>query len=565
MGLADQDHPGLRVERALLHESLEELYEGAPCGYLSTLPDGTIIRANRRFLGWMGQRCEATVGRRFQDLLTVAGRIYHETHFAPLLQMQGYVNEVAFDLVTQAGRLPVIVNALQRKGEDGRPLFNRITIFNATDRRKYEQELLVARRAAEKAAAELQELNATLESRVQEEIAERLKAEEALRQAQKLESIGQLTGGVAHDFNNLLTIILGGLDMIERQLDAMPDTPETARLRRARGISADGAQRAATLTKRLLAFSRRQPLEPKVLQPNKLVAEMSELLRRTLGETIELETVLAGGLWRTVADPSQLENAILNLAVNARDAMPEGGKLTIETHNSALDEAYVAQVVEDLPAGQYVLIAVSDSGTGMDAATLEKVFEPFFTTKETGKGTGLGLSQVYGFVRQSGGHVRIYSELGEGTTIKIYLPRASGEEAEDARPSSAASDVRGGGEAVLVVEDYHDLRAYSSSVLRELGYRVVEAADGREALRLLEAHPDIELLFTDVVMPGGMNGRQLSDEAQRRRPKLKVLFTTGYTRNAIVHEGRLDPGVALISKPFTYDELATKVRALLDG
>ena len=564
--MAEHDHPGVGIDRALLQESLEELYEDAPCGYLSTQPDGTIIRVNRTLLDWLGRSGEDVVGRCLPDLLTVAGRIYHETHFAPLLRMQGFVSEVAFDLIVRGGeRLPVLVNAVQKKDEAGKPLFNRITIFNATDRRKYERELLIARRTAETATAELQALNATLEQRVQEEIAERLKAEEALRQALKLEAIGQLTGGVAHDFNNLLTIILGGLDMIERQLATMPDTPETARLRRARGISADGAQRAATLTKRLLAFSRRQPLEPKVIQPNKLVAEMSELLRRTLGETIELETVLAGGLWRTVVDPSQLENAVLNLAVNARDAMPDGGKLTIETHNSSLDEAYVAQVVEDLPAGQYVLIAVTDSGTGMDAQTLEKVFEPFFTTKETGKGTGLGLSQGYGYVRQSGGHIRIYSEPGEGTTIKSYLPRAHDQEAEVSRTAAPATSLRGSGETILVVEDYDDLREYSSTALGELGYRVLAAANGPDALQLLAAHPEIRLLFTDVVMPGGMNGRQLADEAQRRHPKLKVLFTTGYTRNAIVHHGRLDAGVELIGKPFTYDQLAAKVRQLLDG
>ncbi len=564
--MAEHDHPGVGIDHALLQESLEELYEDAPCGYLSTQPDGTIIRVNRTLLDWLGRSCEDVVGRCLPDLLTVAGRIYHETHFAPLLRMQGFVSEVAFDLIVRGGeRLPVLVNAVQKKDDAGKPLFNRITIFNATDRRKYERELLIARRTAETATAELQALNATLEQRVQEEIAERLKAEEALRQALKLEAIGQLTGGVAHDFNNLLTIILGGLDMIERQLATMPDTPETARLRRARGISGDGAQRAATLTKRLLAFSRRQPLEPKVIQPNKLVAEMSELLRRTLGETIELETVLAGSLWRTVVDPSQLENAVLNLAVNARDAMPDGGKLTIETHNSSLDEAYVAQVVEDLPAGQYVLIAVTDSGTGMDAQTLEKVFEPFFTTKEAGKGTGLGLSQVYGFVRQSGGHIRIYSEPGEGTTIKIYLPRAHDQEAEVSRTAAPATSLRGSGETILVVEDYDDLREYSSTALGELGYRVLAAANGPDALQLLAAHPEIRLLFTDVVMPGGMNGRQLADEAQRWHPKLKVLFTTGYTRNAIVHHGRLDAGVELIGKPFTYDQLAAKVRQLLDG
>lgn len=549
----------------LPEETAEELYEGAPCGYLSTLPDGTIVRVNRTFLDWTGYARDELIGRCFRDLLTTPGRIYHETHFAPLLQMQGFVNEVAFDLRCKGEqRLPVLVNAIQKRNEAGKPLFNRITIFNATDRRRYEQELLIARRRAEEAANELKRLNATLEQRVLEEVQERMKVEEALRQAQKLEAIGQLTGGVAHDFNNLLTIVIGGLDLIDRQLQGLPATKELERIRRARAMAADGAERAATLTKRLLAFSRRQALEPKVLDVNKLVAEMSELLRRTIGETIELETVLAGGLWRTVADPSQLENAVLNLAVNARDAMPGGGKLTIETHNASLDESYVSQVVEAVPAGQYVLIAVTDTGTGMDSETLSKIFEPFFTTKEAGKGTGLGMSQIYGFVRQSGGHVRVYSELGHGTTVKIYLPRATGNGHEEDAPRRDTMPISGGTETILVVEDHADLRGYAAGILKELGYDVVEAANGPEALQILEARSDVALLFTDVVMPGGMNGRQLADEAIHRRPDLKVLFTTGYTRNAIVHNGRLDPGVELIGKPFTYNDLARKIRQVLD-
>jgi DNA-binding response OmpR family regulator len=376
-----------------------------------------------------------------------------------------------------------------------------------------------------------------------------------------MEAIGQLTGGIAHDFNNLLTIIVGNIELLQRRL---PD--DSARLRRAADSAMQGARRAATLTQRLLAFSRRQPLSPKPLDANKLVAEMSELLRRTLGETVVLEAVLAGGLWRTQADPNQLENAILNLAVNARDAMPDGGKLTIETANARLDEAYVAALAEPLPAGQYVLIAVSDTGTGMDKATIEKVFEPFFTTKAVGKGTGLGLSQVYGFVRQSNGHVRIYSEPGDGTTIKIYLPRLVGADPEaDEAPAAAGATMRGEGETVLVVEDEHELRHYTTETLRELGYTVLEAPDGQAALDIVDRHPEIALLFTDVVLAGGINGRALADEALRRRPGLKVLFTTGYTANAIVHHGRLDPGVNLIGKPFTYADLAARVRSVIDA
>jgi PAS domain S-box-containing protein len=553
----------LSIDQSLLKETAEELYENAPCGYISTLIDGTILRANQTFLDWIGYpRDVLTRGMHVQDLLNVGGRIFYETHFAPLLRMQGFVNEIAFDLVCREGRqLPVLVNTVQKRDADGKPLLNRITLFNATDRRAYERELLAARRKAEQAAQELARMNETLEERVTLEVSERMKAEEALRQAQKMEAVGQLTGGIAHDFNNLLTIVVGNVELLLRHL------PEDAsRLRRAADNAMQGARRAAILTHRLLAFSRRQPLDSKPLDVNKLVAGMSEMLRRTLGEPVVLETVLAGGLWRTQADSNQLENAILNLAVNARDAMPDSGRLTIETANAHLDEAYVETLAETVPAGQYVLIAVTDTGTGMDKATMEKVFEPFFTTKEAGKGTGLGLSQVYGFVRQSDGHVRIYSEVGEGTTIKIYLPRHVSTESERTETAPMRRDlVPGKGETVLVVEDEEDLRAYTTEALRELGYRVLEAPDGRAALEILDQHPDVDLLFTDVVLPNGMNGRALADEVGRRRPGLKVLFTTGYTKNAIVHHGRLDPGVEMIGKPFTYAELASKVRRLIDG
>ena len=542
-------------------ETAEELYEHAPCGYLSALPDGTLVRVNQTFLDWTAFSRQALVGMRFQDLLTVGGRIFYDTQLGPLLHMQGFVNEIAFDLkCADDRRLPVLVNTVQKRDASGRPLVHRITVFNATDRRKYERELLLARQKAEQAADELRQLTDILEERVASEVAERLKAEEALRQAQKMEAVGQLTGGIAHDFNNLLTIVVGNIELLQRHL---PE--DAARLRRAAESAMQGARRAATLTQRLLAFSRQQPLEPKPVDANKLVAEMSELLRRTLGETVVLETVLAGGLWRTLADPNQLENAIVNLAVNARDAMPNGGKLTIETANARLDEAYVETLAEPLPPGQFILIAVSDTGSGMDKEIMAKVFEPFFTTKEAGKGTGLGLSQVYGFVRQSNGHVRIYSELGEGTTVKIYLPRLTGSEQEvvDA-PARSTGVPRGEGETILVVEDEHELRHYTTETLRELGYAVLEAPDGQGALDILHRHPQVHLLFTDVVLAGSMNGRALADEAVRRRPNLKVLYTTGYTSNAIVHHGRLDPGVHLIGKPFTYAQLAAKVRTLLD-
>ena len=397
--------------------------------------------------------------------------------------------------------------------------------------------------------------------RLYAEINRRAAAEEALRQSQKLDAIGHLTGGVAHDFNNLLTIILGNLEAAQRQLESWTDGAQIKLSRRLENAM-HGAQRAATLTKRLLAFSRQQPLNPALLDVNRVLNGLSDFLRRALGEDVSLEIVGGGGVWPVEADAAELEAAILNLAVNARDAMPEGGKLTIEASNSYLDDNYCRQNA-DVQPGQYVQIGVTDTGSGMGKDVIERAFEPFFTTKESGQGTGLGLSQVYGFVKQSGGHVKIYSEAGEGTTIKIYLPhffgRASAAEEKAAAPRRGRS-----GESVLVVEDDSDVRDYVVETLASLGYKVFEAGEAESALRLLDENPSVHLLLTDVVMPG-MNGRKLAEEARLRRPDLKILYMTGYSRNAIMHQGRLDNGVDLLQKPISSEQLASAVRKMLDA
>jgi PAS domain S-box-containing protein len=383
--------------------------------------------------------------------------------------------------------------------------------------------------------------------------------EEQLRQSQKMEVVGQLTGGVAHDFNNLLTIIMGSLELLQRGM-----TEGEPKLVRRVDAAMDAARRAAALTHRLLAFSRRQPLAPKILDVNRLLMGMSDMLHRTLGETIAIELVTAAGLWQAMADANQLENAILNLAVNARDAMPEGGHLSIETQNTYLDDSYAAAHM-DVQPGQYVLVAVSDTGSGMSASVRAKVFEPFFTTKPQGQGTGLGLAQVYGFIKQSGGHVSVYSEPGEGTTVKLYLPRAgAAAEAEIPADQPAFIPAAGRGELVLVVEDEPGVRNFSAEVLGECGYTVLTAETAREALDMFERTAGIKMLFTDVVLGGGMNGRQLADAVKQRFPETIVLFTTGYTRNAIIHHGRLDEGINFIGKPFTAAALGTKVAKLLE-
>jgi signal transduction histidine kinase len=392
-----------------------------------------------------------------------------------------------------------------------------------------------------------------------EEGARREALADQLRQSQKMEAMGQLTGGLAHDFNNMLSVIIGSLTLIKRRL-----ARGEADVGKYVDSALEAADRAANLTHRLLAFSRRQPLAPQPVDVNKLVAGMSDLLRRTIGEQIRVETVLAGGLWRTRVDRGELENAILNLAVNARDAMADGGRLTIETANCHLDDTYASAHVE-VPAGQYVLVAVTDNGCGMPPDVRAMAFDPFFTTKGVGKGTGLGLSQVHGFVKQSGGHVKIYSEPGDGTTIKLYLPRFHGTEQAAMERSTDRPMPRGDIDTlILVVEDDERARQVTAESLRELGYSVVHADSAASALEILAAHPGVRLLFTDIVMPD-VNGRKLAEEAVRRVPGIKVLYTTGYTPNAIVHNGIVDPGVQLISKPFTLEQLARKVHAVLDG
>ena len=411
--------------------------------------------------------------------------------------------------------------------------------------------MVIERKRAE---AALRELNETLEARVVEEISERRAAETALQQAQKMESIGKLTGGIAHDFNNLLQIISGNLQLLQAEISANP------RAERRINTAMAGVQRGAKLASQLLAFGRRQPLEPKVINIGRLIGGMEELLRRSIGEAIEIETVVSGSLWNAFADPTQIENAILNLAINARDAMDGVGKLTIEVRNAHLDHAYAAQNPEVEP-GQYVMLAVSDTGSGIPKDILEHVFEPFFTTKAEGKGSGLGLSMVYGFVKQSGGHVKIYSELGEGTTLRIYLPRVH--DNEDVAAPAEIVDEEGGSETILVVEDDDEVRLTVTDMLRDMGYKVLTARDAASAIPILESGVKIDLLFTDVVMPGPVRSPELARKARERIPDIGVLFTSGYTENAIVHGGRLDPGVNLLTKPYTRQMLATRIRDAL--
>ena len=386
--------------------------------------------------------------------------------------------------------------------------------------------------------------------------------EHALRQAQKMEAVGRLTGGIAHDFNNLLTAIIGNTDLAIRRLGN-----NDGRVERSLNAAKDASQRAAALISRLLAFSRQQPHEVRLTDVNRLVRDMSELLSSTIGEAITIETVLGAGLWRVALDPNELEAALLNLAVNSRDSMADGGRLTIETSNAYLDEDYISKEGADSPAGQYVLIAVSDTGSGMSPEVIEQAFEPFFTTKPKGIGTGLGLSMVYGFVKQSAGHVKIYSEVGHGTTVKMYFPRVLEQRDGAAAPAIGRTETtpRGTGqELILLVEDDETVNRFAAEVLQDLGYVVISAVEASRALTLLDER-DVDLLFTDVVLPGAMNGRELADVAVKKKPGLKVLFATGYTRNAIIHHGRLDPGVDVLMKPYSYELLARKIRAVLDN
>jgi PAS domain S-box-containing protein len=389
------------------------------------------------------------------------------------------------------------------------------------------------------------------------DLTEKQAAEAQFRQAQKMDAVGQLTGGVAHDFNNILTVITGTIGILE---DALAHDPQLSAIAK---MIDDAAERGASLTKHLLAFARRQPLQPREVDVNTLVLETIKLLRPTLGEQIQINPLLAENASPALVDPNQLTTAILNLAINARDAMPSGGKLVVETSNVSLDEDYAA-MNRDVVVGNYVMIAVSDTGTGIPAANLERVFDPFFTTKEVGKGTGLGLSMVFGFVKQSNGHIKIYSEEGHGTTVKTYLPRATGL-SDTPLESLTTASIAVGNETVLVVEDDALVRRYVITQIESLGYKTLEASRASEALKIIDGPNHVDLLFTDVIMPGSMNGRQLVNEALVRRPGLKTLFTSGYTENAIVHHGRLDTGVLLLAKPYRKADLARMIRLALES
>jgi signal transduction histidine kinase len=420
--------------------------------------------------------------------------------------------------------------------------------------------ILVARytrRSLVEITAARDQLMATNQALV-DQINRREHVETQLRQAQKMQALGQLTGGIAHDFNNMLGVITGAHDLIRRRIKRGDFS-----IGQFVDAAANATERSAILTRRLLAFARQQPLAPQPIDANRMIVGMSDLLQSTLGEQIRIETVAAAGLWTVNADPQQLESAILNVAINARDAMPEGGKLTIETANTYLDEAYCLQHPEAEP-GQYAMIAITDTGVGRPPDVVGRVFDPFFTTKPAGRGTGLGLSQVYGFVKQSHGHIKIYSEVDSGTTVKIYLPRLLSKAKEFQRPAPDTMRTGNRGEIILVVEDDSLMRRLTSEALQELGYTVLDSENASNALQILDRVSEVKLLFTDVVMPD-INGKKLADEALRRRPGLKVLFTTGHTTNAVVHGGVLDAGVNLIIKPFTLNQLAAKVRSVLDS
>jgi PAS domain S-box-containing protein len=387
------------------------------------------------------------------------------------------------------------------------------------------------------------------------DISDRTEIEAQLRQSQKMDAVGQLTGGVAHDFNNLLQVIGGNLQLLER------DLPRDERAQRRLQNAMDAVAKGSKLAGQLLAFARRQALQPRAISPGRLIRGMDDLLRRALGEGVDLETVISGGLWNTYVDPNQVETALLNLAVNARDAMEGRGKLTIEAGNARLDDAYAA-IHMDVTPGQYVMIAVTDTGCGMTPEVVARAFDPFFTTKPEGQGTGLGLSMVHGFVKQSGGHLKVYSEVGQGTTIRLYLPR-SREKVEEP-VDVAVGAVVGGSEVILLVEDDEDVRATTADLLADLGYRVLKARDAEAAMVIIESGVSIDLLFTDVVMPGELAPRDLARKAQQQLPGVRVLFTSGYTDNAVIHGGRLDDGVELLSKPYTREELALKLRNILE-
>ena len=553
----------------LTMEAVGERLGASRCGFYRLLPGGRVLFGPC----WSGGVLPPLMGEESADRFGPRVRQARDTATMLVFTDSRHDPAGGLEAVADAGVLAGIVAPVARTGRFGAGFF----VHDMAVRAWTAEEVALVREIADMTmlAVEHGEAMIRLRARVdqqedalaqaagelRDETAGRTAAETQLRQLQKMEAVGQLTGGIAHDFNNMLAVVIGGLNLLERRL-ARGDT-DVGRYVEA---AMEGATRAASLTQRLLAFSRQAPLAPEPVEANRMVAGLTDLLARTLGEQVRLETVLGAGLWRAHVDPNQLENVIVNLAVNARDAMPDGGRLTIETSNAHMDDAYAA--TEGVEAGQYVLVAVSDTGTGMTPDVLARAFDPFFTTKGVGKGTGLGLSQVFGFVRQSGGHVKCYSEVGHGTTFKVYLPRFFGtapthDPRRTGRRERVAVQRGDASEVILVVEDEDRLRSFTTEALRELGYTVVHASDGAQALALIDGGQGATLLFTDVVMPG-MTGRQLADVAVQRIPGLKVLYTTGYTRNAVVHNGTLDPGTNFLPKPFSVEQLALKVREAID-
>ena len=583
-----------RSNRPLLHDvTVTPVGEDEITGCLVAVTDVTMATKRERFLrDRQNARYDAVVASAPDVIITVdeSGLIqfanpaavtqfgYSRTELigidsAALFETKDDWNAVCRDAIQKAAAVqPRQLIGRRKNGElthleasasswmTGSRVFATVILRDINERRAIDSALRNSEAQARDAAAALSELNRTLEQRVKEGTAQLLEAEDALRQSQKMEAIGQLTGGIAHDFNNLLQGITGSLDLVKKRATQ----GRFSEIERFITGAMASANRAASLTHRLLAFSRRQPLAPRPVEVNPLLASMEDLLRRTLGEQIALEFVTAGGLWLTKCDANQLENAVLNLAINARDAMPEGGRLTLETANTHLDSAYAARQ-RDIDPGQYVCISVTDTGVGMSADTIAKAFEPFFTTKPLGHGTGLGLSMIYGFAKQSGGNAKIYSEVGKGTSVKLYLPRHRGElEAEDLNPALGDSQITHANETVLVVEDEFVVRDLIVEVLQELAYRTLEAEDGPAALKLLQSNQRIDLVITDIGLPL-LNGRQVIEAARQWRPDLKVLFMTGYAENAAIAEGFLQPGMSMITKPFALEALAAKIREMLEA
>jgi PAS domain S-box-containing protein len=531
-------------EQALLNseDRFAGIFGQASVGLSELSLEGRFARVNEALCQMLGRSEANLLGLHMDDLIHPDDMAENRARVEQLLST-GAPFTLEKRYCRPDGRWVWVSSSMSRLDDtSGKPLALIAVKTDVTERRRVE--------------AALRDLNDTLEQRVGREVAERDKAEEALRQSQKMEAVGQLTGGVAHDFNNVLQIISGNLQLLQQQMRSN----DVARRRIEMAQSA--VDRGARLSAQLLAFARRQPLRPVVADLGRLAGNMDGLLRRALGEAIELVTVVGSGLWNTLVDPGQIENVILNLAINARDAMGGTGRVTIELGNAVLDEYYVNKLV-DVPAGQYVMLAVSDTGCGMTQEVLRRAFEPFFTTKAEGEGTGLGLSMAYGFVKQSRGHIKIYSEPGQGTSVKIYLPRSMMEE-EPAPVRDQSGPVTGGSETVLVVEDDASVRAVVREMLSTLGYRVLQAGNAAEALHWLRGDVPIDLLFTDVIMPGKLSSPDMARQACELRPGLAVLFTSGYPQNAIVHGGRLDAGLELLSKPYQRDELARKLREVLD-